>query len=301
MTSLLVWYGELTSSRRLGVRGAVLLLLPVAWLLFFLVFPSLVLVALCFAGRGPYGEILWQFTLRNLSRLLGFGILDWSADYLLILWRSVVVATVTTVVTILLAYPLACFIATRPPRARYVWLALVTVPFCTNLVIRTYAWMLIFSHSLPPAQLAQWLGLVPAGASLYPSAFAVYVGMVSSFLPFSVLPLYASIERMEWSIVEAAADLYASSVRVLYHAILPQTMPGLIAAVILTFIPALGAFVVPDLLGGAKYMLVGNLIQQQFVASRDWPFGATISLCLMVLTLIGLFLLPRPRQELETS
>jgi spermidine/putrescine transport system permease protein len=135
--------------------------------------------------------------------------------------------------------------------------------------------------------------MVSPGSPLYPSAFAVYLGMVSMFLPFVALPLYSSIERMDWELVEASQDLYASRVRVFMQAILPQTLPGLSVGVILTFVPAMGMFVVPDLLGGAKYMLVGNLIQQQFGASRDWAFGAAISMGLMVLTMFSLYLYRR--------
>ncbi len=290
---LLIWYGELTTQRRLSLRGVAFLLMPMAWLTGFLILPSAALVAVGFAQRGAYGEVHWAFTLENFRRLLGFGLFDWSADYLLILARSIWVAVVTTVLAVVLSHPLAFFIAARPPRRRYLWLALVIIPFCTNMVIRTYAWMLLFSQHMPPARLAHLLGLVPAETSLYPSALAVYVGMVSSFLPFATLPLYTSIERLDWSIVEAAQDLYASKRRIFFQAILPQTFPGLTVAVILTFIPAMGVFVVPDLLGGAKTMLVGNLIQQQFGPSRDLPFGAAVSLALMVLTLAGLFLLRR--------
>jgi spermidine/putrescine transport system permease protein len=179
------------------------------------------------------------------------------------------------------------------------WLTLVIIPFWTNMVIRTYAWFLILAPEMPPARLAAALGIVAEGAPLYPNAFAVYLGMVSMFLPFVALPLFSSVERLDWSLVEAAQDLYASRARVFFQAILPQTLPGLSVGIILTFVPAMGMFVVPDLLGGAKYMLVGNLIQQQFGASRDWPFGAAISIGLMVLTMISLQLYRRRSREIE--
>ena len=128
------------------------------------------------------------------------------------------------------------------------------------------------------------------GSPLYPSALAVYLGMIGTFLPFVAMPLYSSIEKMDWTLVEAASDLYSGKWRVFIHAILPQTIPGLSVGVTFNFVPAMGMFVVPDFLGGAKYMMVGNLIQQQFGTSRDWPFGAAISLCLIVMTLAGLHL-----------
>jgi spermidine/putrescine transport system permease protein len=269
------------------------------WLMLFLVLPSLVLVVVSLVTRGAYGELEWVFTLENYKRLAGFTLFGWTADYLLILWRSIVVAAVTTFVSVLLSYPLCFFIAARPQRSRYMWLTLVIIPFWTNMVIRAYAWFLILSPEMPFARLAAMLGFIPEGAPLYPNAFAVYLGMVSMFLPFVTLPLYASVERLDWSLVEAAQDLYASPVRVFTQAILPQTMPGLSVGIILTFVPAMGMFVVPDLLGGAKYMLVGNLIQQQFGTSRDWPFGAAISMGLMVLTMIGLQIYRRKGKEIE--
>ena len=293
MRRLMIWYGQLTTRPRLWARGALLAGGAVVWLVAFLVLPSLVMGAIAFARRGPDGELVWRFTLENFHQLLGYGILGWSASYLLILVRSLWMAFVTTALCLLLAYPLAFFIARRPRRTRYVLLGLVMVPFCTNLVIRAYGWMLLLGHQAPLARLAQMLGLLPANTGLYPSALAVYLGMVSSELPFAVLPLYASVERLDWSLVEAAQDLYASRRRVFRHAILPQTLPGLAAAIILTFIPTVGAFVVPDLLGGAKCMLMGNLIQQQFGASRNWPLGAAVSLALLLLTLAGLVLLRR--------
>lgn len=301
MAGLLIWYGELVTAGRLWRRGALLLAGGALWLVVFLALPLVVLAGLAFAERGPYGEVVWQFSLGNVRRLAGFGTLGWSADYLRILARSLQVAFVTTLLAVMLAYPLAFFIAARPRRTRYLWLALVIIPFCTNLVIRTYAWMLILSYGAPPARLARWLGLLQADAGLYPGSLAVYLGMASSFLPFAALPLFTSVERLDWSLVEAARDLYASKGRTFWHAILPQTLPGLAVAVVLTFIPAMGVFVVPDLLGGARTMLVGNVIQQQFSASRDWPFGAAVSLALMVLTLVGLFVLRRYRREVEPA
>jgi len=293
MRNLLVWYGELTTRRSLLKRGLMFLSPGMLWLLVFLVLPGLVLIVVSFASRGAYGELVWEFNLENYKRLAGFGIFGWTADYLVILWRSVLVAFVTTALSVLLSYPLCFFIASRPQRTRYLWLTLVIIPFWTNMVIRAYAWFLILAPELPFAKLASFLGIIPEGMALYPSVFAVYLGMISMFLPFVTLPLYSSIERLDWELVEAARDLYASRVRVFTQAILPQTLPGLSVGIILTFVPAMGMFVVPDLLGGAKYMLVGNLIQQQFGASRDWAFGAAISMGLMVLTMFSLYLYRR--------
>jgi len=283
-----VWYGEMASRKQLALRGSAILSPSILWLLLLLVLPGLVLVAVSFTERGAYGEIEWFFSLDNYKRLMGFGLLGWSTDILSIIVRSVWVAFVTTLISVLLSYPISFFIVSRPQRQRFMWLTVLIVPFWTNMVIRAYAWFLILAPEMPLAKFAVFIGVHPPNTPLYPSSFAVYLGMVSMFLPFVALPLYSSVERLDWSLVEAAQDLYATRVRVFMQAILPQTIPGLTAGVILTFVPAMGMFVVPNLLGGSKFMLVGNLIQQQFGASRDWPFGAAISMGLMVLTMISL-------------
>jgi len=292
-SALVVWDGELVSPGTLWKRGVSFLSPGMLWLFVFLLLPCVILVLVSFAGRGEYGELVWEFGLENYSRLIGFGAFGWTANYLMILWRSVVTALITTVLSVLIAYPLAFFIAARPERTRYFWLTLVIIPFWTNMVIRAYAWFLILAPEFPLAKLAAFLGMIDPGSPLYPGSFAVYLGMVSMFLPFAALPLYASVERLDWELVEAARDLFATGPRVFVKAILPQTLPGLYVGITLTFVPAMGVFVVPDLLGGAKYMLVGNLIRDQFGASRDWAFGSAISISLMAFTLAGIYLFRR--------
>lgn len=299
MNKLIIWYGELIQPRTLIKRGALFLSPGMLWLMLFLVLPGLVLVVVSFASRGAYGELVWEFSFGNYKRLIGFGIFGWSADYIIILARSLWVAIVTTGLSVVLSYPLCFFIAKKPPRTRYLWLTIVIIPFWTNMVIRTYSWFLILAPELPLAKLAAYFDIISPGMALYPSAFAVYLGMISMFLPFVTLPLFSSVERLDWTLVEAAQDLYSSNFRTFMHAILPQTLPGLSVGVILTFVPAMGMFVVPDLLGGAKYMLVGNLIQQQFGTSRDWAFGAAISMGLMVLTLLSLYVYRRKNKDIQ--
>lgn len=296
---MLVWYGELTTQRNLTRRGLGFLGAGILWLLVFLVLPGLVLILVSFITRGGYGQLVWEFTLENYKRFMGFSVFGWTADYIIIMWRSVWVAFMSTLICVILSYPLAFFICSRPDKKRYFWLTLVIVPFWTNMVIRTYAWLLILAPEMPLARFASLLKLIPPETPLYPSAFAVYMGMVSIFLPFVTLPLYSSVERLDWSLVEAAQDLYASRLRIFMQAILPQTLPGLTVGVILTFVPTMGMFVVPNILGGSKYMLVGNLIQQQFGASRDWPFGSAISMALMVLTMLSLQIYRRRSKEVD--
>lgn len=306
-TKRVVHLGELTTRPRLLARGLAMLTPGALWMLALLVAPSLLLVALAFATRGGNGEIIFfetndagmhssALTLEHFRRF-GYDDFGWTPDVVLIFARTILLSVVTTGVCILVAYPAAFFIAARPPRWRYACLVAVVIPLCTNLVIRTYAWQLIFSTGSPLSRVAEWMGLIDAGEGLYPGVIAVYVGMVASSLPFAVLPLYASIERLDWSLVEAARDLGASPWRVFRHAILPQTRAGLTVACILTFVPAMGMFVVSDLLGGSKYMLIGNLIQHQFFAGRNFPYGAALSLTLVLLALAALALYRRRSGE----
>jgi spermidine/putrescine transport system permease protein len=299
---LLIWYGGIHRRRDLKLTGAALLGPGLWWLLLFLALPATGLLFLSLARRGDFGNIHWIWNLDNYRRLLGFGLFGWTPDHLLILGRSLWVGLVTTVLCVLLAYPLTFYIATRPPKARTWFLFLLVVPFWTNVVVRTYAWLLILSPQLWPARLAAFFGFVPAGTPLFPGPLATFLGLVSTFLPFMALPLYASVERLNWELLEAARDLYAGRWAVFTQAVLPQTRPGLTVGVIVTFIPAMAMFVVTDLLGGARYMLIGNLIQNQFGQSRDWPFGAALCLALMALTMIGLMAYRRwgdPRPEAE--
>jgi spermidine/putrescine transport system permease protein len=289
MTRLEVSYGHLSTRRAILARGALLIAGGLGWLLSFLLLPGLVLALVAFLERDPDGGIVWTFTLESFLRLLGSTSAGFSPDNLWILLRSVLLAVITTVAAVALGYPMAFFIARGSPRRRFLWLSLIIVPLCTNLVIRTYAWKLLLSARLPPAHVAAWIGWIEPGRDLLPSWIAVILGMVSAALPFAVVPLYTSVDRLDWSIVEAAQDLYASPLRVFLQAILPQTLPGLSVAVLLTFVPAMGMFVVTDMLGGAKHWLVGNLIQHQFGPGRNIPYGAALSLVLIVLTLLGLY------------
>ncbi len=299
MTEQLVRHGNITTRTRLR-RSALLALGPgLGWMSLFLILPGCFVAILAFADRDPYGRILWTFTLRNFERLAGFGIFGWSGDMLYIFGYSLWVAFVVTVISLLLAYPLAFGIARLSPRGRWLALALLIIPMSINLVVRTYAWELLLAPQLPLATVATWLGIVDAGEALYPGSVAVYLGMISYGLPYAVLPIYTNVERLDPALAEAARDLYASRRQVFLRVLLPQTMPGLSVAVLLTFVPAVGMFVISSRLGGGNFMLVGNLIQQQFGVSRDFPFGAAISLVLILLTLAGLVVLRRHGGRVE--
>lgn len=282
---------------------SILLPLPaLLWLVLLLLLPSLLLLPLGFATRGEYGQVELTWTLDNFRQLAGFSILGWTSDYLVIAARTFILAAVTTLLCLGIAYPLSFLIATFSSRWRFVWLVMLVIPFCTNIVVRTIGLQMLCDPDLPLARLLVWAGLVAQGEWLYPSQVAVYLGLVSTSLPFAVLPIYAGVERLDHSLIEAARDLYASSWSVFRHAIWPQTRAAVSVAAVMTFVPLLGMFVVPDLLGGARVMLLGNVIQQQFGSSRDYPFGAALSLVLILATLGSLALVRRAtRQQREQS
>lgn len=265
----------------------------VLWITLFLVLPALMVLSNSFLTTTAVGDGKAPLTLENFRRLAGWDVFGFDPAYVFVLFRSLIVAAITTLLCVLLAYPIAFYIAAHGPRTRNLLLTLIVVPSWTNLVIRTYAFMILFAPDAPMLHLLQWLGLMPSGVGLYPSMFAVYVGMVNAFLPFVVLPLYTAIERLDWSLYEAARDLYASKYWAFWRVVFPQTLSGLMAGIILTLIPAFGSFIIPDLLGGAKTALVGNVIAAQFGSSRNWPFGATVCFLVMTLSLLALYIYAR--------
>lgn len=288
-----VFEGKLTTRGHMQRTGSLLSAPGMLTLLVFLLLPIAGLVVLAFMQRGAYGVIDWTPSLENAKRLLGFSSFGWASDNLLIIGRSLLLASVTTLLCLALAFPMAFWISAHKPSTRTLLLAFIMVPSCTNLVIRTYAWMLVLGAQMPPTWIARAIGIIGETETLYPGQFAVYVGMVSSMLPFSILPLYTCVERLDWRIVEATKDLYASPLRVFRHGILSQMTIGIVSSVILTFVPSLGMYVVSDLLGGSKYMLIGNLIQQQFGAASDWPFGAMLGIVLILASVLSLALLQK--------
>jgi spermidine/putrescine transport system permease protein len=292
-TEVTVHRGELVRPAAMRWRRMFFMLPGMAWISAFLAIPCLALVLVAFAQRGSFGEVEWTFSIENLRRLAGYDLFGWSPDNLRILARSLWVALISTALCVALSYPLAFFLASRPKKSKGIWMTALLIPFWTNLVIRTYAWLLVLAPGLPVAKLLAFLGIIPEGFPAYPSEPAVWIGMVSAFLPFVALPLYTAVEKLDWALVEASQDLYANRWRTFWTAIWPQTLPGVSVGATLTLVPAMGMFVVPDMLGGAKYMLVGNLIEQQFGSARDWPFGAMVSIALMGLTLATLMVVGR--------
>lgn len=252
----------------------------VLWLLAFFFLPLLLVLAISFASRGPYGGVQWSFSLTNYMMIL-------DPLYLQIYGRSLLLAAATTVMCLLIGYPLAYFIARAPTRRQGVWLLLVIIPFWTNFLVRTYAWMFILRTEGVLNRVLLNVGLIDTPVDILYTDWAVLIGLVYGYLPFMVLPIYAAVERLNRSVVEAAWDLYANGWSVFWRVIFPLTKSGVIAGCLLVFIPSIGAYITPDLLGGAKTMMVGNLIQHEYLVIRDWPFGSALSFVLMMLVVLG--------------
>jgi spermidine/putrescine transport system permease protein len=266
--------------RKPGLRVLVLIFPSLFWLIVFFALPLLIVFVYSFLKRGPYGQIVWEFNLKNYARFF-------DPLYLKIFVRSFRIAGLTTIFCFLFGYPMAYWIATRPPKWRNTLLLLLMIPFWTNFLVRTYAWILILRDTGLVNNLLMSLGLISQPLPLFGNDFAIVVGLVYGWFPDMVLPCYAAIERLDFSLVEAAQDLYANETRSFLRIIFPLTLPGVVAGAMLVFIPSLGAYVTPDLLGGAKSVMIGNVIQSQFLSVRDYPFGSAFSFVLMAMMLVA--------------
>lgn len=257
-------------------------------LLFFA--PLAIVCAYSLLTRGAYGGVSQPPTLESFRRVF-------DPLYAVILWRSIWVAGVSTILSLALGFPLALYIA-RSQRHKVLLLNLVMLPFWTSFLIRTYAWMFLLRDTglINTALLS--IHLIREPLPLLFNVFAVILGLVYGYLPFAVLPLYATLEKLDPSLVDAAQDLGASPWVTVWRVILPLAKPGLVAAGLLVFIPCLGAYLTPDLMGGGKTVMVGNLVQNQFTTARDWPFGAAVSLLLMGAVLLAMRLVGRRGEEL---
>ena len=259
-----------------------LFILPaVGWFLWFFLIPLGIVIIYSLSTKGTYGGVLFQFNPDNYLRAV-----DWI--YLRIFWNSFKLAVLTSGSCLLLGYPMAYVMATASLSVRKVLLVLVVIPFWTNLVVRAYATKVLFGDFGPLNRFALSLGLIHEPIAFGNSEFLVWLGMVTNYLPFMILPLYVSLEKFDFSLLEAARDLGASSWNLLIQILIPLTKQGIITGVIFVFAPALGEFVIPDLLGGARTMLVGNVITDQFLKTRDWPFGSALSLLLITFVMLSL-------------
>lgn len=264
---------ERAAIRRSSRRGLFLAGPSAIYMVLFFAIPLGIVLVYSFGTRSSTGRtILGDWNLDSYARLFDSLVIE-------IVWRSLWLAGVTTIACLLLAYPFAYYLATRPPKVRNVLLVLVMIPFWSNLLVRTYAWRVLLGSNGPLSQFTEAIGLGETRLLFTPTA--VLIGLVYGYLPFMVLPLYASIERLDFSLVEAARDLYASGWTAFRKVTWPLSRPGVIAGSVLVFVPTLGAYVTPELLGGSKTTMLGSYIVRQFLSARDWPFGSALSFVIM--------------------
>ncbi|MHB9149186.1 MAG: ABC transporter permease, partial [Thermoleophilia bacterium] len=254
----------------------------VLWLVLFLILPLGVILVYSFGSRGTYGDVILGFSFHNYLRAF-------NPTWFPIILRSFGFAAVATILTLLLGYPLAYFIAVYGGRRKNVYLIMVMLPFWTSYLIRTYSWIIILRSQGVINTVLQWTQVINEPIEMMNTSFSVILGLTYGFLPFMTLPLYASLEKLDKSLIEAAWDLGATRLGALMKVTIPLSLPGIIAGTLLTFIPAVGDFITPDLLGGPNTLMIGNLIQQQFLSARDWAYGSALSFSLMAILLLGIF------------
>ncbi len=286
---------EPRTKRELLIKN-ILLSPALFWLIVFFMIPLIIILVYSFTDRGTYGNIVWTFQIDNYIRF---------ADplYIGIFWRSFLIAILTTVICFLIGYPLAYWMASQPAHRQNTLMLLMMIPYWTNYIVRTYAWRTILTREgiLNQVLIALNLVSVENPPILLFNNQAVIIGLVYVSVVAMVLPCYASLTGLDKSLLEAAQDLYANRVRTFLYVTLPLTMPGIVAGCILVFVPSLGAYVTPDMLGGGKADMIGNLIAQQFGEASDWPFGSAISVVLMFVMLFGTLLYFRGLRSEETQ
>jgi spermidine/putrescine transport system permease protein len=261
-----------------------LLAFPAAfWLIVFFLIPLLFVAAFAFFQRGMYGEIIMSFTFENITRVF-------DSLYLEIMWKTFVIAIVTTVLCLIVGYPFAYTVTVVDRKWQSILLLLATIPFWINFLVRSYAWIVILRTQGLVNTLLLKSGIISEPLNLLYNTPAVILGMVYTLLPFMILPVYASIEQLDKRKLEAAYDLGASPLKAFWNVTLPMTMSGVVTGSILVFISSIGMFVVSDIMGGSKVALIGNVIQNQFLGARDWPFGSALSLFIVLFSVLFIYL-----------
>jgi spermidine/putrescine transport system permease protein len=259
------------------------------WLLLFLMVPVLMVCVISFTVNGGYGTTIYEFSVESYKTAF-------SNLYIRVIWNSIFWAFLTTVLCLVLAYPFAYFVA-NAGKWKNLLLILVMVPFWCNLVIRLYSWMILLNNEGVINNILQSIGLITEPIKMLYTPGAVLVGMVYGFLPFMILPIYSSIEQMDKTYLEAAEDLGASPAKTFFNVTLPLTMPGVLAGIIITFVPALSVFVTTDLLTGGKLAMVGNVIRDAFMVEMNFQLGSALAILLTVLVLISIILFMRYTQK----
>jgi spermidine/putrescine transport system permease protein len=258
----------------------------------FMILPICIIAVYSFLEANPYGGVRSHGTFDAYIQFLFERDLDDSlvlnTAYLMIFWRSFVLAVATTLLCLVIGFPAAYFMAMQSPKRRNLLVFLVTIPFWTNLLIRTFCWILMLRDNGIVNNILMGLGLTAEPLTLLYTNGAIIVGLVYTYIPFMVLPIYATVEKFDLRLLEAAHDLYANRRQLMRWVILPLAIPGIIAGSLLVFIPSLGAFIAPNLLGGGKKLMIGSMIQLQFASSRNWPFGSAAALILMGCVLIAM-------------
>ncbi len=277
-----------TTRRWLGLGPAV------GAIFFFMVIPIGIIVVYSFLEANPYGGVKPNLSFDAYIQLLYERDFDdniiFNNAYLIICWRSFYLAALTTILSLLIGFPTAYYMAMQPKSRRDFLVFLVTIPFWTSLLIRTFCWILILRDNGLINNFLMGAGLIDSPITLLYTNGAILLGLAYTYIPFMVLPIYSTVEKLDMSLLEAAHDLYSNRRQLFRWIILPLAAPGIIAGSILVFVPSLGAFIAPDLLGGGKTLMLGKLIQLQFASSRNWPFGSAIALILMSVVLIAMMI-----------
>lgn len=285
------------------------LLMP-AWLVLLVLSltPVALMLIYSFLTKEFRGGVIWEFSLAAYDQFFFdrglFGdeprTIEWT--YITIFWRSIWQAGAATILSLLIGFPTAYFIATRPEHIRPIWVFLITIPYWVNLLIRTVSMKFLLRDQGPLNDFLMSTGLIDSPIHIINTNFAVQLGLFYSYLPFMVLPIYAAVERYNFALSEAASDLYATKLVILRRIILPAVKPGVIAGCILVFVPSLGSFLAPDLLGGAKNFMIGSLIEEQFKGNAgNWPFGAAASMIMLTMVLIILMIFARQQSKAQKA
>lgn len=256
------------------------------WMILFVTIPMLFIIYISFMSRGVFGDVVYEFSMESYATLL-------DATYFKVILKSLRVAVFTTLLCLVIGYPFAYYIARKPKEQAAKLITLIMIPFWTNSLMRLNSWLLVFQTSGPVNKFLQWSGIIDDPITFVYTDGLVVLGMITNMLPFAVLPLYSSIEKLNKSLLEASADLGANGATTFRKITLPLTFPGIFSAIILVFIPTLGIYTVSDMLGGGKVLYIGNIIKNQFGAIRNWPLGAALSVLLILITMLLIFLYTR--------
>jgi len=264
------------------IKKNILIIPGIAWITIFLFIPCLIVISYSFFERGVYGGIEYNFNFDNYSRVAEY-------TYLKILLNSAKIAFLSATIAVLIGYPAAYFIHLSPSKYQMILLFLVMLPFWSNYLIRTYAWMVLLNNQGIINTLLMNSGIITEPINILYTQSAVIIGLVYNYLPFVVLTIFSSVSKLDKSLIEASKDLGAKSFSTFFKIILPLTLPGVAAGFVFVFVLSIGNFITPDLLGGGKFLMIGNLIYDQYLSARDWPFGSSLSFVLISIMLLLLF------------